>query len=128
MSGQRTTDSHPLPGIPAAVRIHCGKDTRLRELDKAGNTFIDNILKFAHKEDAPQFHQLRSDDGGTVTGGSLKQPQFQQIPARDPEIKAMIRGLFIPDDDCKWKALTTKPRAKLLVHYYAAWAPSTRVR
>ena len=99
------------------------KILRLRELDKASNTFVDNILKFSHKGRIHcEFHQLRSDDGGTVTGRfSSSNPNLQQIPARDPEIKAMIRGLFVPDDDCKWGSFDySSQEPRLLVHYCAS--------
>lgn len=96
---------------------------RLRELDKASNTFIDNILKFSHKGRIHcEFHPLRSDDGGTVTGRfSSSNPNLQQIPARDPEIKALIRGLFVPDDGCKWGSFDySSQEPRLLVHYCAS--------
>jgi len=67
---------------------------KIREADKADSTFIDSILKFEHKGRVhPEMHQLRSDEGGTVTGRmSSSHPNAQQIPARDPEIKKLIRG------------------------------------
>ena len=108
----KKTENNGQPSFTKAFLQACthpvaAKILRLRELDKASNTFIDNILKFAHKGRIHcEFHQLRSDDGGTVTGRfSSSNPNLQQIPARDPEIKAMIRGLFIPDEGCKWEQL-----------------------
>lgn len=100
-----------------------GRILRLRELDKASNTFIDNILKFSYKGRIHcEFHPLRSDDGGTVTGRfSSSNPNLQQIPARDPEIKSMIRGLFVPDDGCKWGSFDySSQEPRLLVHYCAS--------
>ena len=42
---------------------------KLREFDKADSTFIDSIMRHEHKGRIhTEFHQLRSDDGGTVTG------------------------------------------------------------
>lgn len=103
---------------PVAAKI-----LRLRELDKASNTFVDNILKFSHNGRIHcEFHQLRSDDGGTVTGRfSSSNPNLQQLPARDPEIKSLIRGLFIPDEDCKWGSFDySSQEPRLLVHYCAS--------
>ena len=100
-----------------------GRILRLRELDKASNTFIDNILKFSYKGRIHcEFHPLRSDDGGTVTGRfSSSNPNLQQIPARDPEIKSMIRGLFVPDDGCRWGSFDySSQEPRLLVHYCAS--------
>lgn len=103
---------------PVAAKI-----LRLRELDKASNTFVDNILKFSHNGRIHcEFHQLRSDDGGTVTGRfSSSNPNLQQLPARDPEIKSLIRGLFVPDEDCKWGSFDySSQEPRLLVHYCAS--------
>tara|TARA_R100001369_G_scaffold3227_2_gene10304 strand:- start:321 stop:2195 length:1875 start_codon:yes stop_codon:yes gene_type:complete len=95
---------------------------RLRELDKANTTFIDTILRHEHKGRIHcEFHQLRSDDGGTVTGRfSSSNPNLQQIPARDPEIKKLIRGLFVPEQGCKWGSFDySSQEPRLLVHFAA---------
>ena len=122
------TENNGQPSFTKAFLQACqhpvaAKILRLRELDKASNTFIDNILKFSHKGRIHcEFHPLRSDDGGTVTGRfSSSNPNLQQIPARDPEIKAMIRGLFIPDEGCKWGSFDySSQEPRLLVHYCAS--------
>jgi len=96
---------------------------RLREVDKAESTFIDTILRHAHKGRIHcEFHQLRSDDGGTVTGRfSSSNPNLQQIPARDPEIKKLIRGLFVPEEGCKWGSFDySSQEPRLLVHFAAS--------
>jgi DNA polymerase I-like protein with 3'-5' exonuclease and polymerase domains len=128
------TENNGQPSFTKAFLQACphpvaAKILRLRELDKASNTFIDNILKFSHKGRIHcEFHPLRSDDGGTVTGRfSSSNPNLQQIPARDPEIKAMIRGLFIPDEGCKWGSFDySSQEPRLLVHYCAALGPKDR--
>lgn len=122
------TENNGQPSFTKAFLQACPHEVasrilRLRELDKASNTFIDNILKFSHKGRIHcEFHPLRSDDGGTVTGRfSSSNPNLQQIPARDPEIKAMIRGLFIPDEGCKWGSFDySSQEPRLLVHYCAS--------
>jgi len=96
---------------------------KLREFDKADSTFIDTILKHEHNGRINcEFHQLRSDDGGTVTGRfSSSNPNLQQIPARDPEIKKLIRGLFIPEDGTKWGSFDySSQEPRLLVHFAAS--------
>ncbi len=96
---------------------------KLREFDKADSTFIDTILRHSHKGRIHcEFHQLRSDDGGTVTGRfSSSNPNLQQIPARDKDIKKMIRGLFIPEDGCKWGSFDySSQEPRLLVHFAAS--------
>jgi len=93
---------------------------RLRELNKANSTFIDSILRYTHEGRIHcEFNQLRSDDGGTVTGRfSSSNPNLQQIPARDPEIKSMIRGLFIPEEGEQWGSFDySSQEPRLLVHY-----------
>jgi DNA polymerase I-like protein with 3'-5' exonuclease and polymerase domains len=113
--------AHPHPVCQALVR--------LREFDKADSTFIDTILRHAHKGRIHcEFHQLRSDDGGTVTGRfSSSSPNLQQIPARDPEIKAMIRGLFVPEQGCKWGSFDySSQEPRLLVHWAASLPDSVR--
>ena len=96
---------------------------RLRELNKANTTFISNILKFTHKGRIhAEFHPLRSDDGGTVTGRfSSSNPNLQQIPARDPEIKSIIRGLFLPEEGEKWGSFDyASQEPRWLAHYCAS--------
>ena len=96
---------------------------KLREFDKADSSFIDSILKHEHNGRIHcEFHQLRSDDGGTVTGRfSSSNPNLQQIPARDPEIKKLIRGLFIPEQGCKWGSFDySSQEPRLLVHFAAS--------
>jgi DNA polymerase I-like protein with 3'-5' exonuclease and polymerase domains len=95
----------------------------LREVDKADSTFIDSILRHEHNGRIhTEFHQLRSDDGGTVTGRfSSSNPNLQQIPARDPEIKKIIRGLFIPEEGGKWGSFDySSQEPRLLVHFAAS--------
>ena len=96
------------------------KIVRLREFNKANTTFIETILEHSHNGRIHcDFNPLRSDDGGTVTGRfSSSNPNLQQIPARDPEIKAMIRGLFIPEEGCKWGSFDyASQEPRWLAHY-----------
>ncbi len=107
----------------------CQQLVRLRELDKASSTFVESILRHEHKGRIHcEFHQLRSDDGGTVTGRfSSSNPNLQQIPARDPEIKAAIRGLFIPEEGEKWESFDyASQEPRLLVHFAASMPDNLR--
>jgi len=102
---------------------------KLREFDKADSTFIDTILRHQHKGRIHcEFHQLRSDDGGTVTGRfSSSNPNLQQIPARDKEIKKLIRGLFVPEEGCKWGSFDySSQEPRLLVHFAASLTGDNR--
>jgi DNA polymerase I-like protein with 3'-5' exonuclease and polymerase domains len=68
-----------------------------REINKSHTTFIDTILKHSHNGRIhAEINQIRSDQGGTVTGRfSYNNPNLQQIPARNKELGPRIRSLFI---------------------------------
>ena len=96
------------------------KILKIRELNKANTTFIKSILEHSHEGRIHcDFNPLRSDDGGTVTGRfSSSNPNLQQIPARDPEIKKFIRGLFIPEEGHKWGSFDyASQEPRWLAHY-----------
>ena len=96
------------------------KIVRLREFNKANTTFIETILKHEHNGRIHcDFNPLRSDEGGTVTGRfSSSHPNLQQQPARDPEIKKMIRGLFLPEEGEKWGSFDyASQEPRWLAHY-----------
>lgn len=93
---------------------------RARELNKARTTFIDSILKHTvNGRIHADIHQLRSDDGGTVTGRfSYSNPNLQQIPSRDNEISPLIRGLFLPEPGEKWGSFDySSQEPRIVVHY-----------
>ena len=67
---------------------------RCRELNKTHGTFISTIMKYTTPQGRIHSHinQIRSDDGGTVSGRiSMNNPNLQQIPARDRQLGPMIR-------------------------------------
>jgi DNA polymerase I-like protein with 3'-5' exonuclease and polymerase domains len=84
-------------------------------------TFIDTILEHEHLGRIhADINQIRSDDGGTVTGRfSYSNPNLQQIPARDPVTGPMLRSLFIPEDNCKWGCFDYSQQEPRLVAHYA---------
>ena len=91
-----------------------------RELNKAHSTFIDSITK--HAVDGrihADINQIRSDQGGTVTGRfSMSNPNLQQIPARHPELGPMIRSIFIPEEKTVWGSFDySQQEPRILVHY-----------
>jgi len=101
----------------------CQKLVKLREFDKADSTFIDSILRHEHNGRIhTELHSTRRDEGGTVTGRfSSSNPNLQQIPARDKDIKKLIRGLFIPEDGYKWGSFDySSQEPRLLVHFAAS--------
>ena len=105
----------------------CQSLVKLREFDKADSTFIDSILKHEHNGRIhTELHSTRRDEGGTVTGRfSSSNPNLQQIPARDKEIKKLIRGLFIPEEGTKWGSFDySSQEPRLLVHFAASRPPN----
>ena len=93
-----------------------------REINKAHTTFIDTILKHSYKGRIhAEINQLRSDNGGTVTGRfSYANPNLQQIPARNKDLGPRIRSLFIPEKGCTWGCFDYSQQEPRLVVHYAA--------
>ena len=91
-----------------------------REINKANTTFIDTILKHQHRGRIhAEINQIRSDQGGTVTGRfSYNSPNLQQIPARHKELGPMIRSIFIPEEKCTWGCFDySQQEPRILVHF-----------
>ena len=91
-----------------------------RELFKARSTFIDSLLKHEHNGRIHgEINQLKSDQGGTITGRlSMSNPNLQQIPARNEKIGPMIRSLFIPEEGSKWGSFDySQQEPRLVVHF-----------
>ena len=101
------------------------KIAKAREINKAHTTFIDTILRYEHKGRIhADINQIRSDQGGTVTGRfSYSNPNLQQIPARNKDLGPMIRSLFIPEEGCKWGCFDySQQEPRLVVHFAATTA------
>lgn len=92
-----------------------------REINKTYGTFLQPYLDFSAHDGRihPHVNQLRSDDGGTVTGRlSMANPNLQQVPARHEIIGPMVRSLFLPEDNQVWAACDfSSQEPRLLVHY-----------
>jgi DNA polymerase I-like protein with 3'-5' exonuclease and polymerase domains len=92
-----------------------------RETNKTHSTFLEPYLNFSAKTGRIHchFNQLRSDDGGTVTGRlSAANPNLQQVPARHEIIGPMVRGLFLPEEGELWASNDfSSQEPRLLVHY-----------
>lgn len=104
------------------------KILEVREYNKANTTFVDTILNHQHDGRIHcQFNQLRSDEGGTVSGRfSSSNPNLQQVPSRHPEIKSLVRGLFIPEEGCRWGSFDYSAQEPRWMMHYASLAPATR--
>jgi len=106
--------NHPHPTVKLIAKA--------REINKAHTTFIDTIIKYAHKGRIhAEINQLRGDRGGTITGRfSYNNPNLQQIPARNKDLGPRIRSLFIPEEGHKWGCFDySQQEPRLVVHYSA---------
>jgi DNA polymerase I-like protein with 3'-5' exonuclease and polymerase domains len=106
-------DSHPHPIARLIVEA--------RELNKTHGTFLSPYLNFSAKDSRihPHVNQIRSDEGGTVTGRlSMANPNLQQVPARHEIIGPLVRSLFLPEEGQLWAANDfSSQEPRLLVHY-----------
>jgi len=126
---QKITDYNKTPksGLPQLpkdyLKTHKNRFLRMivkaRECDKAKNTFIEGLLEFVYKGRIhADINQIRSDQGGTVTGRfSMANPNLQQIPAKG-RIGKKMRELFIPEEGCVWGSFDySQQEPRLVVHY-----------
>jgi DNA polymerase I-like protein with 3'-5' exonuclease and polymerase domains len=97
----------------------------VRKYDKAANPFVESyILNSAVKGRVyGQFHPLRSDENGTVSGRlSSSTPNLQNITGRDEELAPMLRGLFIPNEGSIWvRTDYSQIEYRKLVHFMVEW-------
>ena len=98
------------------------KIAKAREINKAHTTFIDTIIRYENKGRIhADINQIRSDQGGTVTGRfSYSNPNLQQLPARNKDLGPMVRSLFLPEEDHTWGCFDYSQQEPRLVVHYAA--------
>lgn len=93
----------------------------IRTLTKARDTFVKGYILEDHVNGRihAQFHQLRGDENGTVSGRfSSSNPNLQNIPSRHPRLGPLIRGMFIPEPGEKWLKIDwSQIEYRLLCHY-----------
>lgn len=93
-----------------------------RHKDKFRGTFVQGYILDGNVNGRlyGQFHQLRSDEGGTVSGRfSSSLPNLQNIPIRTPEGKK-IRQMFEAELNQKWwKFDWSQVEYRLIAHYAA---------
>lgn len=97
----------------------------VRKYDKAANPFVESyILENAVKGRVyGQFHPLRSNDNGTVSGRfASSTPNLQNVTSRDDELAPLIRGLFIPEEGRIWvRSDYSQIEYRMLVHWAVQW-------
>lgn len=93
----------------------------LREQEKFLGTFVQGYIldNQVNGRVHGQFHPMKSDDGGTVTGRfSSSLPNLQNIPSRDEKYGPLIRALFIPEDGHEWCCADySQIEPRILIHY-----------
>ena len=120
----KTTPKSQMPQLPKQyLRTHKNNYLRMiaraRECDKAKNAFVEGLLNFVHNGRIhADINQIRSDQGGTVTGRfSMSNPNLQQVPAKG-EIGKRIREIFIPEEGCTWGSFDySQQEPRIVVHY-----------
>jgi DNA polymerase I-like protein with 3'-5' exonuclease and polymerase domains len=99
----------------------CKQIVEARELNKTHGTFLQPYLDFSAYDGRihPHINQIRSDDGGTVTGRlSMANPNLQQVSARHEVLGPLVRGLFLPEQGQKWAANDfSSQEPRILIHY-----------
>jgi len=101
----------------------CKLIMQAREINKFHGTFLQSILKYEYNGRIHgEINQLRSDSGGTVSGRlSMANPNLQQLPARNKDYAKRIRGLFLPEENCKWGSFDySQQEPRMVVHYAAS--------
>lgn len=90
-----------------------------RHLEKTLSSFIDGLGRHVTNGRIHcQFHPLRGDQYGTVSGRfSSSNPNLQQMPSTG-QTKNDIRGLFVPEENCDWLKLDySQIELRVLAHY-----------
>ena len=91
-----------------------------RGIEKLRSSFIEALPKFIIKGRIHAgINTVKGDAGGTETGRfSYYNPNFQQIPSRDPEAKKRLRGIFLPEKGEIWyKPDYASEEPRLTAHY-----------
>lgn len=96
--------------------------TEIKSYRKIQSTFVRGYIMDKHVNGKlfAQFHQMRSDDGGTVSGRfSSSDPNLQNIPSRHKVLGPLCRGLFIPDYGHAewWSADYAQIEYRFMVHF-----------
>ena len=97
---------------------------KARQMDKLKNTFLHSFKNYVYNGRIhSDIHQLRGDQGGTVTGRlSYSHPNLQQLP-NYTDVGAGIRSIFIPEEGCQWGCFDYSQQEPRLVIHFAKNTP-----
>ena len=96
-----------------------------RQMDKLKNTFLNSIKNYVvNGRIHSDIHQLKSDQGGTITGRlSYSHPNLQQLPSLYADIGKGIRSIFEPEDGHTWGCFYYSQQEPRLVMHFALKTP-----
>ena len=108
----------------------------VRKITNLMNSFLDPLVKehIWRGRVHTNFHQLRNDDYGTITGRlSSSGPNMQQVPKRDRDLAPLFRSIFLPEighlwwaedwAQCEFRIFADYTGARVLVDGYNAVPP-----
>lgn len=128
-SGTPTVDAEVLGALEAQNVVAARKILQYRHFDSLFTKFLIPYAKYMHNGRIHcQFHPLRTDDYGAVSGRfSCSKPNLQQVSALkedkwsdgNPVLQGrVVRSLFIPEDGCLWaKCDYSQLEYRVLAHY-----------
>jgi DNA polymerase I-like protein with 3'-5' exonuclease and polymerase domains len=97
------------------------KVAQFRRIDKMRRDFVKSYILDKHVNGRmyPQFIQVATDSGGTKSFRfASKNPNHQNIPARDPVYGPLIRSIWIAEPGCRWtRADYSQQEPRLTLHY-----------
>jgi DNA polymerase-1 len=95
----------------------CKLTIEVMKLDKIASMFIEGTLNFIDDNDTihPSMNILQAVTGRFSSSG----PNIQQIPARDPELSKLVRGIFVPFEGDNWYSMDFSAQEPRLLSHYA---------
>tara|TARA_R100001377_G_C3194465_1_gene112039 strand:+ start:597 stop:2459 length:1863 start_codon:yes stop_codon:yes gene_type:complete len=92
-----------------------------REINKVQSTFLDTIIRHGSTGRIhASIHQMRDGTAGTVSGRfSYSNPNLQQLPSKNKEIKKQIRGLFLPEEGETWGSFDYSQQEPRIASHFA---------
>ena len=125
ITNYKKTPKSGMPQLPKDyLKTHENRFLRMlskaREFDKAINTFVEGLKGYVYNGRIhADVNQIRSDQGGTVTGRfSMSNPNLQQIPAKG-YIGKKMREVFLPEEGCVWGSFDYSQQEPRIVAHYA---------
>lgn len=113
--------SFPAAWLSGQVAMFWKSLHQARLLDRGGAVFVKSkILDLQHNGRLYyQLSQVRGENGGTVSSRfASRNPNMQQIPARNSELAQKIRSLFLPEEGETWVSIDeSQAEIRATVHY-----------